>query len=127
MTLVDKIFTIQNTVPFNTLRHSEIILTANISSVKKFSKGSPLTSTDVAIQNLYVIIQGEVSYDGKKISNFFGAEELLNDIVLDKEIICESDVEVLLISKGHFFTLIYECPGLMIELLAHFQNNRIES
>jgi len=126
MKLIEKIFTLQSRSPFDTLRHSELILTANISKVKKFEKGSILIEKDNPVQNLFVIKNGEASYKEKRISDFFGAEELLNDVVLNESVIAQSDIEALVISKGHFYTLIYECPGMMIELIKCFENNRIE-
>jgi len=125
MKIIDKVFSLQNRSPFNTLRHSELVLTANITKVKKYSKGSTIIYKDSTIQNLFIIEKGEASYKEKNISNFFGAEELLNDIVLDENVIAKTDIEALVISKGHFYTLIHECPGLMIDLIKYYEDNRI--
>jgi len=125
MKIIDKVFSLQNISPFNTLRHSELVLTANITKVKKYPKGSTIIYKDSSIQNLFIIEKGEVSYKDIQISNFFGAEELLNDIVLDENVIAQTDIEALVISKGHFYTLIHECPGFMIELIKHYEDNRI--
>lgn len=126
MQLVEKIFTLQNTLPFDTLRHSELILTANIAKVKKYVKGSILIDKDALVQNLFIIRSGEAIYKEKRTSNLFGAEELLNDVTLNENVVANTDIEALVISKGHFYTLIYECPEFMIELIKHFNNNRIE-
>ena len=125
MELVDKIFTLQNRSPFNTLRHSELVLTANITKVRNYEKGSIIISKDSPVLNLFIIKHGNASYKDKTISNFFGAEELLNDVVLEENVIAQSDIEALVISKGHFYTLIHECPGLMIELIKYYKENRI--
>jgi len=127
MRLIEKIFILQNQSPFNILRHTELILTANIANVKKYAKGSTLISNDFPVQNLFILKKGEASYKGKNISGFFGAEELMNDVTLEESVIAQTDIEALIISKGHFYTLIYECPEFMIELLSHFEKNRIEA
>lgn len=126
MRLIEKIFTLQNQPPFDTLRHSELILTANIAKVKKYSKGATLIPKETPVQSLFIIQKGEATYDGEIISGFFGAEELMNDATLKESVIAQSDIQALIISKGYFFTLIYECPGIMIELLKYFDDNRIE-
>jgi len=125
MKIIDKIFTLQNRSPFNTLRHSELVLTANITKVKKYSKGTTIIYKDSPIQNLFIIEKGEASYKNSPISSFFGAEELLNDVVLEENVVAQTDIEALVISKGHFYTLIYECPGLMIEIIKYYEDNRI--
>jgi len=126
MELIDKIFALQNRAPFNVLRHSELILTANITKVKKYHKGETIIYKDSSVQNLFIIEDGKASYKDREISNFFGAEELLNEVTLAENVTAKSDINALVISKGHFYTLIHECPSLMIEIIKYYGENRIE-
>jgi signal-transduction protein with cAMP-binding, CBS, and nucleotidyltransferase domain len=127
MSLIDKIFTLQQCDPFKSLRHSELVLTANITKVKKYPKGSIIIPKEAAVQNFFILSKGEAYYKERPLAAFFGAEELMNDVALDEDVIAHEDIEALVINKGHFFTLIYECPGLLIELLGYFGKHRIEA
>lgn len=126
MNLVEKIFILKNESVFASLSSSELILVANIAKVRKYSKGSVILQQNAPVQNLFILKDDKASYKGKTISKCFGAEEMLNDILLEEDVIAKEDVDVILIAKGYFYTLIYECPSFIIDLLKEFNQNRIK-
>ncbi len=128
MTLIKKIFTLQSISPFNKLKDSELILTANITKIKKYQKGATIYTKDVSVNSLFIILRGEtITKSGKKFYNFFGLKEILNDLVFKEDIVANSEIKAMVITKAHFFTLIYECPDLTLELLNLLDKDRIES
>ncbi len=113
MTLIDKIFKLKSISPFNRLEYSELILTANITKIKKYNKGDTIQPKELYVYSIFIVIDGEVN-NGNKI---FGIEEILEDKTFKEDIIAKTPVKIMTISKAHFFTLIYECPNILLELL----------
>jgi len=120
MRITEKIFALKRTKPFDRLRDSELTLIAEIARERRYAPGETLISSEKPLQNLYVVVQGSIlRSDGNKMPNVFGIESLLFDIpVIDAlETSHEDGALCLLIAKGHFFTIINECPGLAIGFL----------
>jgi signal-transduction protein with cAMP-binding, CBS, and nucleotidyltransferase domain len=119
MTLTQKVFILKSIKPFDKLSDAELLLLADIISVKKYKKGSKIYSKENNLYNLYVIIDGEVVDDDQnKVDGYFGIKELLNDDVMENSFYANDDVTLFLISKAHLLTLLYESPSLMIGFLS---------
>jgi len=119
MTLTEKIFTLKSIAPFNNLSDQELIITANITQEKKYKSGDLIYTGGNTLYNLFIIAKGMVSVKSdKKIEGFFGFNELVIDEVITEDIYAKEDVTILLISKAHLLTLIYESPSIMIEFLS---------
>lgn len=125
MNLIEKIFILKNEPVFASLSNSELILVANIAKVRKYSKSSIIVQQNSPIQNLFILKNNGASCGEKIISKCFGAEEMLNDILPEKDIVAKEDVVAILITKGYFYTLIYECPSFIVDLIKRFDQNRI--
>lgn len=126
MNLVEKIFILKNETVFSSLSNAELILVANIAKTRSYSKGSAIVEQNMPIQNIFILKDKNATYKEKVLAKCFGAEEMLNDVTLEEDIVAQEDIEVILISKGHFYTLVYECPSFMIDLLKEYDNNRIQ-
>lgn len=119
MTLTQKVFILKSIKPFDNLSDGELLLLADIISVKKYKKGSMIYSKENSLYNLYVIIDGEVVDDEQKeVKGYFGIKELLNDDMMDNSFYANEDTTLFLISKAHLLTLLYESPSLMIGFLS---------
>ncbi|NQY92673.1 MAG: cyclic nucleotide-binding domain-containing protein [Campylobacteraceae bacterium] len=119
MTLTEKIFTLKSIAPFNNLTDQELIITANITQEKNYKDGDLIYTNGNALYSLYIIANGEVvSKNEKRIVGIFGFNELVIDEVINEDICAKGDVSMLLISKAHLLTLIYESPSIMIEFLS---------
>ena len=127
MTLTQKVFTLKGISPFNTLSDSELIITATMTQLKHYEKGSKIYSAGSTLYNLFVIAQGE-AYNSfsQEQKGFFGLDGLLNDEALDYDVVALQDTDVLLISKAHLLTLLYECPYLMLGFLSLKKDNTHE-
>jgi len=119
MTLTQKVFILKSIAPFNTLSDSELIITAQMLQVKYYEKGKKIYSAGNSMYNLFIIAEGEV-YDNfsQKQEGFFGLKALINDEVMEEDFIATKDTNILMISKAHLLTLLYECPYLMLGFLA---------
>jgi len=119
MTLTEKIFALKSIAPFNKLSDQELIITANITHEKSYKEGDLIYTNGNTLYNLFIIARGEVACESEKqIEGYFGFNELVIDEVINQDIYAKADVTILLISKAHLLTLIYESPSIMIEFLA---------
>lgn len=119
MTLSEKVFILKSITPFDKLEDTELILLANIIQVKKYKKDALVYSKENNLNNLYIIIEGDVVDDnGKPVDRYFGLEELLNDKNIDSSYYSKDDSMAFLISKAHLLTLLYESPSLMVGFLS---------
>ncbi len=119
MTLTEKVFILKSIKPFDRLSDSELILTANITKLKSYEKGKNIYSSGSTMFNLFIIIEGDVKTDaGENVEGCFGIKALVHDEAVPYTISASSDVKVLLISKAHLLTLLYECPALMVGFLS---------
>jgi len=119
MTLTEKIFVLKSIAPFNNLTDQELIITANITQEKSYTDGDLIYTNGNILYNLFIIASGELNCENKKqIGGYFGFNEVVIDEVINEDIYANGDVTMLLISKAHLLTLIYESPSIMIEFLS---------
>lgn len=119
MTLSEKVFIMKSLIPFNQLEDSELILLSDILQVKKYKKDSLIYSKENNLNNLYIIVEGEViDEDAKSVKGYFGLEELLNDKNPDSSFYAKEESLLFLISKAHLMTILYESPSLMVGFLS---------
>ena len=119
MTLTKKIFTLKSIEPFNKLSDDELILVANITEEKHYKDGVQIYSKGTNIYSMLVITQGKVSINNEReyTNNYIGFQELVNDDVLDYDIYASGDVTLLVLSKAHLLTTLYESPSIMVGFL----------
>lgn len=128
MTLIEKVFTLQSINPFENLKDAELILTANVIKIKKYKEKELIIPKEMPLNYLILMVNGVASTkSGKEFKSLFGARELLSDILPKEDLVAKDEVEVMLINKAHFFTLLYECPDLMLGFLNLLDTDRIES
>jgi len=119
MTLTKKVFTLKSIEPFNKLSDDELILVANITEEKHYKNGVQIYSKGTNIYSMLVITEGKVSINNEieYKNNYIGFQELVNDDVLDYDIYASGDVTLLVLSKAHLLTTLYESPSIMIGFL----------
>ena len=130
MRITEKIFALKRTKPFDKLRDSELTLIAEIARERRYAPGEIFISSEKPLQSLYVVVQGSINRsNGNKMPNVFGIESLLFDVpVTDTlEVSREAGATCLLIAKGHFFTIINECPSLTVGFLETSTNKEIRT
>ena len=120
MTITEKLFALKKIPLFNRLRNSELILIAEVASVRRFGSGEKVVSSGVLLQSLYVVVQGAVQKENSGTSApIFGIESLIFEKTTSEMLQADSSdgATCLVISKGHFFTIVNECPNLAIGFL----------
>lgn len=119
MTLTEKIFALKSSPPFDALKDSEIILIAEIVRERRYTAGRMLTGGENPLRNLYITVDGSVFHsDGSKVPPVIGMASLLfNRATGPLKSSPDKGARCLVISKGQFFTIINECPNLLLRYL----------
>lgn len=118
MTLTERIFALKSVTPFDQLRESELTLIAQGVRVKSYAPGEAICTPDKPLRRLHVVAQGDVHNGDNVVFPVFGIQTLLYNRLNDITLTAGSEgVTCLLIKKGAFYTIISECPGLLIGFL----------
>ena len=118
MNLIEKIFALSSISPFDRLQHSELILTADIAKTKEYNIGDTIQIKEQYVYSIFIVINGKaVTQNGTELEKIFGIQEVLDEKTFTEDIIAHTPTKLITIGKAHFFTLLYECPDLLLGLL----------
>jgi signal-transduction protein with cAMP-binding, CBS, and nucleotidyltransferase domain len=125
MTLIDRLFALRTSPPFDQLRESELVLIAAAVRPKTFEAGEVIGEAGRPLRHLYVNIDGgAVMGPGTEAPRVFGAVSLLFGTPLDQSIRAGTEgATYLLVRRAHFHTILNECPGLIVGLLRDGHRN----
>ncbi|HYC02384.1 MAG TPA: cyclic nucleotide-binding domain-containing protein [Azospirillaceae bacterium] len=117
MTTADRLFTLRGTVPFDRLRASELTVISEVVRERVWQPGDVICPAGEPVANLYITSDGGARFAGGDVLEpVFGAVSLLFDRPTPEPVIADqaSGSRTLIIPKRHFFTIINECPGLLV-------------
>jgi signal-transduction protein with cAMP-binding, CBS, and nucleotidyltransferase domain len=121
MTIIEKIFTLKKLHPFDQLRDSELSVIAQVAEERRYAPGEIVSSEGKILRRLYIVIDGQIlkEEEQKSIPVVFGVESLLFDIPISDVLRASSSEGAicLTIAKRHFFTIIHECPEVLLGFL----------
>lgn len=119
MNITNKIFALKGIHPFRELRDSELAVIADTALPRHFDPGMPLWRAGKPLQYLYVTLEGAVRMKGGDAMNaVFDIDSLLFDRSFERDLVADQEgASCLLINKGHFYTMLYECTGLASTIL----------
>jgi len=120
MLVMEKLYALQRSPIFHGLDESEILLVAEVAQLRSFAPGSIICSVDSDSLRLHIPIRGEASYEsGRPAGKVFDVPSLLfNDVLIEGIRAGDTGCDCLTISKGHFFTLLSECPEILVNMMA---------
>jgi hypothetical protein len=116
MNLAEKIFALHAVFPFSELKAKELLVAANAFSARSFPPGHIICPVGETMNRLYVRTSGAlVDPQGTIMHPVVGTTCLLVGQPTPFTIISgPSGYEGLLLQRGKFFTLINECPSLLL-------------
>ncbi len=120
MNITEKLFALKNMSPFSDMRHDELALIAEVARERVFAPGELVSAEGTPVARLYAVVQGRIlDADGKPVPDVFGSISLLYNYPLSQALHASPDAGVtcVMIGKGHFFTLINECPEFTAGLI----------
>lgn len=117
MTLVERVFRLRAIAPFDRLTDVELALIAEAAVLRRYEPGKRVVSRDKAARALFVTLQGSLTDGiGRRLPDVLPTESLLCSKPLAYDVLASAadGAVCLLINKGHFFTILHECPALTI-------------
>lgn len=129
LTLTEKIFLLREAHAFEGLYDSELGPIAEACRVRVFEPGEVVVKEGHPVTSLHVIASGRVIHEEfGALPSVFGATSLLTGQALESSVKADPDegATCLLLSQPHFFTLVNECPSLLLNLLNDWRVRRSE-
>lgn len=120
MTIVEKLFALKQYPLFRILTDSELILIAELAVARSFAAGARIAGEKTVLNRLIIVGGGGVVREETGEAEFpvIGIECLAGGDPVTGALVAGPDgAECLMISKGHFFTIINECPDILTRYL----------
>ena len=117
LTAIERFFTLRDVPPFDRLYDSELSLIADAVVQRCYEPGHVIVSSNKLLKALFVTVEGWLEDgEGRRLPDVFSPEFLLMGVPPENDVKASSEqgAVCLLISKGHFFTMLYECPALAL-------------
>ena len=116
MSAIDRLLQLRLTAPFDRLRTEELSVIAEIVREATWRPGDIIASPDDPLRHLLIVRQGGVTLNGQPLPPVIGAAALLFDRPLPGALIADpvQGAAGLTIARGHLFTIVNECPGLLV-------------
>lgn len=114
MTILDRIEKLQQIDAFQPLRFSELALIAEVCIYREYRPGEKILPEGLVSDYLFIAVGGKLSDScGMGLPPIIGAASLLLNRPLATAVEAGSSGAVcLLVKRGHFFTVMHECPAL---------------
>lgn len=116
MGVTDRLFALRDVPPFDRLRESHLALIAEVSKHRRFAAGDVVRQAGVLSPRLQIVTSGGVeAEDGSAVGAVIGLRALLFSREAPATLVAgDGGAEILEISRGHLFTILYECPLLTV-------------
>ena len=119
MNVVDRVFAVRMTPPFDRLYDSEIAQIARAVRVRELAPGEVLAAAERPLKYLVMVTRGQIDMGGEPAPPVFGHDSLLLGTPLPGEATAGPEgATCLLLLRAHFLTVIRECPWILMELMA---------
>lgn len=115
MTISERMFQLRSIAPFDRLSETELAIIAESAVERIYEAGKRIASMDKPAQALIITLQGNLANsEGKRLPDVMSPEALLTGTPFPCDVFAshKEGAVCLLINKGHFFTILYECPAL---------------
>ncbi len=118
MTVTERLFALQESPPLDMVRDTELPRIALATRARIFVPGEVIAAAGWPLRHLVITIAGAAEMGGVILPRVFGEESLLfgNDLSTPLRA-TDAGATCLLITRAHFFTIINECPAVLIGFL----------
>lgn len=116
LSIAEKALALQAVAPFDALVPAELLIVAAAAEPVAFAPGRVLCHSGATLSRLYVRLAGDVvDPAGTAMQPVIGTTLLLTGITAPFSMLAGPDgYRALSISRGKFFTLVNQCPALLI-------------
>lgn len=127
MNLTECLFCLKNIVPFSELRDVELGLVAQVIESHTFAPNQTIAAAGTILTRLYIVIDGAIyKEDGSPLPTILGTASLLFDYPVMQDLVTHPTQETrcLILKKGHFFTMVNECPSFLVGFFSQIKKER---
>lgn len=121
MTLTERLFVLRVVPGFDQLREEELLAVAASMTERRYRPGEVVASAGTSLWHLLVVVEGRIGtmHSAQAVPPVIGADLLLANRPVPVTLTAdEADgAACLRLSKGHFFTVVNECPALLVEMI----------
>lgn len=118
MNLIERVFALRLTPPFDRLYDSEIAQLARAAREQTLAAGESLAPGDRPLRFLVIVTKGRIDLGGEPAPAVFGEESLLLGTALGADAVAGPEgATCLLLLRAHFLTLFRECPWILMKLM----------
>ena len=133
LSLIDKAFLLKRTPLFAMLDLDLLLTIADKLAFVSLDKDETIFSIDQDAHRMYFVAKGSVLIRDReqqtlallKQYDFFGDESLFQDKPRGYEAICESDADLLTLTRTNLLTIISECPSVAVGFLQAYAANMV--
>ena len=120
MTLTERIFALRRVPGFDQLRDEELLAVAAGMTVRTYAPAEVVVSAGSSMWYLLVIVSGAVKVErtSEVLPPVVGADLLLTNQPVGNTLAADpaAGAVALRMTKGHFFTIVNECPAFLVEM-----------
>lgn len=118
MTELEKLFQLQQRVPFKSLNLGELQTLANVARVRFYEPEEQILNEGTPVSLIIVPVVGNYEVNGESSSQVLGMREMFSEKPFSFSAFASKDgMTALCFNKGHLFTALFECPDLIIDYL----------
>lgn len=119
MNLVERIFALKQQPCFCLQTDSDLARIAEVAHEKFYESGTLLCASGQPLRRVYIVTKGAIETgSGERMPLIIGpASVLLNAPVKEDLKVASEGAHCLLLEKGIFFTIVYQCPSIIREIL----------
>ena len=119
LSLVERVFLLKNTPPFDILEDQELMNIAEVLTVWTVPEGEPVQNAGSPVNDMIILADGHVvDHNGATSLKILGVNALLRGTAADETLRAGNGGALILkLEKGHFFTTVYECSGLLVAFM----------
>lgn len=117
MSIARRLVLLRGQVPFDRLSDAEATALAAVAVEQSREAGKVVSPANEPLKYLYIVVRGQVLHGEQPLPAVFGGVAMATGATADVPLLAGPDgVDLLLIARPHFFTLVAECPWLLMEL-----------
>ena len=118
MNVLERMFALRVTPPFDRLFDSELAQIARAVRVRELAAGESLAPAERPVRYLVIVIRGRIDLGCAPAPPVFGEESLLLGTPLGSDASAGPEgATCLLLMRAHFLTVFRECPWILLELM----------
>jgi len=118
MNVIERVFAVRATPPFDRLYDSEIVQIAKAARVRELAAGESLAPADRPLKYLVMVTRGRIDLGEEPAPPVFGQESLLLGTPFGVDAAAGPEgATCLLLLRAHFLTVFRECPWILMELM----------